>query len=301
MRHSIRIAIIWLVISVIVEVLILLVPIPSPTGSPEGTGEHQTVYMLFLVGAPIFVFVWVVFAYCLITFRARGADDVERPAPPESTPILLLWAGISFVIVLFLAGWGTFTLNEITTQPKVAVAAVKVSHVRQGHGKSRTALVVKPVKPLEVQAIGQEWFWTFRYPSYSGMESRDLVLPVNVPIDLHITSLDVVHSFWIYNFDIKEDAVPGVDNQAWMLAKHLAAYNPDGQNWVKCNELCGIWHGYMKTGLYVRTPSAFASWAKRQLAYERKTGLLKNLPPYSRIYFPTANSNWPPAPQDQSP
>jgi len=72
-------------------------------------------------------------------------------------------------------------------------------------------------------------------------------------------------------------------------------------NWVKCNELCGIWHGYMKTGLYVKTASNFVNWAKGQESFERKIGLLKILPKYSLLYFPTANANWPPAPQDQSP
>lgn len=284
MRHALRVATIWLVASIIVDVLIGIIPIPSPNNSSEAGGAHQTIYMLFYVGAPIFVFVWVLFLYNIIVFRRHATEDVERPAPPDSTAILLLWAGLSFIVVLFLAGWGTFTLHEVTGAPSVA-----------------SAKGVPPTKTLDVQVIGQEWVWTFRYPAYGAMESRDLYVPVNTPIHFHITSLDVVHSLWIYNYGVKEDAVPGVSNDAYLLAKDTGSYTVNGTNWVKCNELCGMRHGYMKTGLYVLSQPAFAAWAKSQYSYEKSTGLLKYLPRYKAVYYPAANSNWPTAPQDQSP
>lgn len=296
MRHGTRIAAIWLVASIVVEILIGIVPIPAPTGSREGLGEHQTVYMLFYVGAPIFVFIWVLFLYNLIVFRRRPNDEEERPAPPDSTPILFLWAGLSFTIVLFLAGWGTFTLKEITDAPTASVAVAQTTK-----GGAKSAVAVHQIKPLEVQVIGQEWLWTFRYPSYGGMETRDLMLPVNTPISLNVTSLDVVHSFWIYGYDIKEDAVPGVSNHAWLLPRTTSSYTEAGRDWVKCNELCGLWHGYMRSKLYVESRKAFASWATRQEQSEKASGLLKNLPTYSQVYFPGSNANWPAAPQDQSP
>ncbi len=296
MRHGTRIAAIWFVASAIVEVLIGIVPIPAPTVSREGLGEHQTVYMLFYVGAPIFVFIWVLFLYNVIVFRRRSEDEVERPAPPDSTPILLIWAGLSFTLVLFLAGWGTFTLKEITDAPTVSVAVAQTTK-----GGAKSAVSVRQVKPLQVQVIGQEWLWTFRYPSYGGMETRDLVLPVNTPVSLNITSLDVVHSFWIYDYDVKEDAVPGISNHAWLLARTISSYTDSGRDWAKCNELCGLWHGYMRSRLYVESDSAFRKWAARQQQLEKSTGLLANLPKYSDVYFPTSNANWPTAPQDQSP
>jgi len=295
MRHILRIGIIWIVVSVILCLLIAVVPIPSPVNSSQAKGEHQTVYMLFYVGAPVFAFVWVLFGYCLVVFRRH--EDVDRPAPPDSPPLILLWAAISFVLVLFLAGWGTFTLHEITDRPEPVVAAT-TSHA---HGQPTQATVAKPAALLPVQVIGQQWVWTFRYPTYGGMESRELVVPINTPIELNITSLDVVHSFWIYDYDIKEDAVPGVSNTAYMLARTTGSPTSDGHNLVTCNELCGLWHGYMRARLHVDSQPAFLSWAKRQYAAEKSSGLLKILPKYSSTYFPDSNSNWPSPPQDQSP
>jgi cytochrome c oxidase subunit 2 len=278
-NHGIRIAVIWLVVTAIVIYFITILPIPSPVQSSEGAGEHQTLYLLFYVGAPIFTFVWVLFAYNVIVFRRRRTDPEEdSPAPPEPNAVLFLWAGISFAVVLFLAGWGTFTLREITE--------AKSSH------------------PLVVQAIGQQWYWTFRYPSYGGMETKDLVIPVHTPIKFEITSLDVVHSLWIYDYDLKEDAVPGVDNTAWLVAKQTGSSTPDGKNWIQCNELCGLWHGYMHAQMRVISPSAFTSWARKQQSFEQSTGLLAALPKYSSTYYAgvgTALGAWPDPPQDVSP
>lgn len=276
-RHGVRIAVIWVVASIIVEVLIGILPIPSPAKSIQALGEHQTLYMLFYVGAPVFVFVWVLFAYNLLVFRRRGGGqdtpEEDLPAKPDSRAVLGIWAGLSFIIVLFLAGWGTFTLHEIT----------------QANGPN----------PMTIQVIGQQWFWTYRYPTYGGMETSHLYVPVNTPVKFSITSLDVVHSFWIYNYDVKEDAVPGVANTAYFDAKATGVSTANGSNWVVCNELCGLWHGYMRSTLNVVTKPQFASWATQQESKERSSGLLKNLPKYSDTYFPAPS--YPPAPQDQSP
>lgn len=310
MKHAIRIGIIWVIVSVILIVLIGIVPIPSPTGSIEAMGIHQTIYMLFYLGAPIFAFVWVLLLYGLITYRARGEEtETEQPPMPGSNALIFLWAGISFLVVLFMAGWGTFTLHEITQAPNVAQAQGQSAGTRSHPGKTNNKqpahLHAGPAysnqSPLIVQVIGQQWLWTFRYPSFGGMETKELVLPNKTPILFHITSLDVVHSFWIYSGDVKEDAVPGQDNTAWMYPTKLARSTINGRNWVTCNELCGLWHGYMTAQMNITTPSAFHSWAKHTESYERSTGLLKVLPPYSTIYYPASNANFPPAPQDQSP
>lgn len=309
MRHVIRIAIIWLVVSILIELAIKAIPIPAPDSSVEGDGIHQTIYMLFYLGAPIFVFVWVVMVYGLVTYRSRPGMTTEPMIMPTGNTVLLLWSGISFLIVLFMAGWGTFTLHEITQAPSVAHAQGRNASTRQTPKNSGSAQkgtvhggpVKSSSKVLNVQVIGQQWLWTFRYPSYGGMESKVLVLPVGVPILFHITSLDVVHSFWIYNEDVKEDAVPGVENTAWMLAEEPLKTTVNGHNLAYCNELCGLWHGYMNANMNVTAPAKFKSWASRMQSSERSSGLLKNLPAYAPIYYPSSNASWPPAPQDQSP
>ena len=92
---------------------------------------------------------------------------------------------------------------------------------------------------LQVQVIGQQWRFTYRYPQFGGFETTQLVLPENQWVQFNVTSLDVIHSFWAYQLGVKADANPGVNNIAYTRPKHL------GQFTVRCAELCGLWHGAM--------------------------------------------------------
>jgi cytochrome c oxidase subunit II len=274
-RHAIRIAVLWVILTVIAMLLIGVLPIPSPTGSKEALGAHQTVYMLFYVAAPFFTFIWALLIYTCITFRRRAGDTGEGPPIADSTPILLIWAAVSFTVVVFLAGWGSFTLKEITT----------------------------PDGPnsYHITVIGQQWYWTYRYPQFGGIQSSLLVLPVNHSVEFDVTSIDVVHSFWIRDLDVKMDAVPGVVNHTYVEASYVRSSNANGDYWVVCNELCGLYHGYMRSRLSVVSQAAYMKWGKALEAKERANGLLNNLnqngfgtnPPY---YPPPV---YPGAPQNQ--
>ena len=136
---------------------------------------------------------------------------------------------------------------------------------------------------LQVQVIGQQWAWTFRYPQFGGFETTDLLIPLNTPVRFNVTSLDVIHSFWAYQLGVKADANPGVNNVAFTVPKQA------GQFVVRCAELCGIWHGAMYDYGKVVPVSAFMTWAHAtaiQLA-----ALTKMLPPYALTYDPTVIAN----------
>ena len=113
------------------------------------------------------------------------------------------------------------------------------------------------------------------------MESTELMLPVNTPVTFHVTSLDVIHSFWAYQLGVKADANPQVDNVAFTTAKALGSFT------VRCSELCGIWHGAMYNYGRVETQSAFQSWASGVQAKEQSDGVLAALPPFALTYDPT--------------
>jgi len=97
-------------------------------------------------------------------------------------------------------------------------------------------------------------------------------------IEFHVTSLDVIHSFWAYQLGVKADANPGFDNIAYVTTKGPLTFN------VHCAELCGVWHGYMFDTGRVVSQSNFKTWiAQRRLQY---APVKKNLTPYSKQYFP---------------
>ena len=135
---------------------------------------------------------------------------------------------------------------------------------------------------LQVQVIGQQWAFTYRYPQFGGMESTQLLLPANRTIEFNVTSLDVIHSFWAYQLGVKADANPNVNNVAYTNTKsELGSFT------VRCSELCGIWHGAMYNYGHIVTPAAFNAWATATENAQRRNGTLAALPPYSLTYDPT--------------
>jgi cytochrome c oxidase subunit 2 len=126
--------------------------------------------------------------------------------------------------------------------------------------------------------IAQQWQFTYRYPSFGGVETRTLELPTNTTVELHVTSLDVIHSFWAYQLGVKADANPGEDNIAYVTTKGPLDFN------VHCAELCGLWHGYMFNSGRVVPKAQFVSWVNQQQQFYAPA--TKSLLPYSHTYFP---------------
>ena len=208
--------------------------------------------MLGLAAAPVMIFVWTYFGYTLVNWRHRDGDDEDGPPIFGHTGLQATWIGATAVIVLAAFVFGTVELIV----PAGAGAGEGPSPVWKPSGHNL----------LQVQVIGQQWQFTYRYPQFGGMETTQLVLPVNRPVAFHVTSLDVIHSFWAYQLAVKADANPGVDNVAYTTPQQLGGFT------VRCSELCGIWHGAMFDYGRVVTPSAFQTWARTNEADPAEQG-----------------------------
>jgi len=225
----------------------------------------------------VLIAVWVYFAYALIVWRRRPGDSEDGPVITSHTGIQAAWIIVTSVIVMWLFGFGTWEL----IRPAGAGAGEGPVPVWKLPGVQTAAWTPGGSDMLQVQVIGQQWQFTYRYPQFGGMESTQLLLPVSTPIAFHVTSLDVIHSFWAYLLGVKADANPGVDNVAYTKTAQLGRFA------VRCNELCGIWHGAMFSYGRVVTPSAFSAWAAGLQARQRSDGLLTALPRYALTYDPT--------------
>jgi cytochrome c oxidase subunit II len=269
-NHGLRIFLIWLPIAVASVLVIWIVLGPHlPPGNMSDTAHSQQwdIQILAVLAAPPMAFVLVFGAYALIVWRHREGDEEDGPPIHGHTGIQATWITVSAVIVLFLAAFGTYEL----AWPGFAGA---------GAGEGPAAIwTPKGGQPLQIQVIGQQWRFTYRYPQFGGFETTALVLPVNQPVQFNVTSLDVIHSFWAYQLGVKADANPGVNNIAFTTAKHM------GQFVVRCGELCGLWHGAMVNYGHVVSMAAFRAWAAKtrvQLA-----DITAALPPYATVYDPT--------------
>jgi cytochrome c oxidase subunit 2 len=269
-NHFRRFVLIWLLASVIATPLMVFVfaPIVPPgQGSVQASGQVQDNTVLFGLSTPIALAVVVFFGYALIAFRERDpASVLEGPAVRGHAAVQLWWLIVTTSVVLFLAGYATYR------------TLVDGAGGGQGPNPISNPTTSSTGPPLQVQVIGQQWEFTYRFPGYGGVETPHLELPANRLIEFHVTSLDVIHSFWAYELGVKADANPGFDNVAFVKTRGPLKFN------IHCAELCGVWHGYMFDSGRVVASTDFNAWIAQQQRQFAPAG--KVLPPYAKSYFP---------------
>jgi len=267
--HARVILLIWLAASAVAVPLIVLVLGPHlPPGdmTTEASDQTSANIVLTAVCAPVVLLIAVYFGYALRTFRARG-EAIEDGAPVRGhAPTQTLWLVLTSAAVVALAVWGSLVL------------VVSAHGAGGGQGPNPIDPPQGAKQALRVQVIGQQWNWTYRFPGYGGLETAHLELPADTLVEFHVTSLDVTHSFWAYELGVKADAVPGVDNIAFVHTRKAGSFS------IRCAELCGLWHGHMFQTGEVVSGGDFKAWISGEQRAEALNQ--KYLPPYSGHYFP---------------
>jgi cytochrome c oxidase subunit 2 len=264
-NHAKRVIVAWVVLSAIATPLVALFAGPAfPPGNASAQGAQQVSDNTWMVAVltPIICLLVVFFAYALTQFRHTGGELVDGPPLRNDNRIQVLWLVASAVVVLFFAGFGTYELLQNGS----------------GGGQGPSPIAVPGGTKLPVQVIAQQWEFTYRYPTYGGLETSELFLPADTTIEFHVTSLDAIHSFWAFELGIKADANPGVDNVAFLETKGPRTFH------IHCAELCGLWHGYMFSTGHIVPESQFTAWVKQQ--QQNFAPVAKYLPPYAKTYYP---------------
>jgi cytochrome c oxidase subunit 2 len=263
--HGRRLIGTWLVVSVIATPLVVWLVgtfIPPGNSSEQATQQVYDNQWIAAVVTPVVLLMLVFFSYTLVVFRVRDGDQRDGPPLRGHSGIQIAWIVVTSLAVLTLAVFGTFELLQNGA----------------GGGQGPDPVAVPSGAKLPVQVIAQQWEFTYRYPTFGGLETPRLMLPANTLIRLHVTSIDAVHSFWAYQLGVKADANPGTDNVVYVQTKGPQSFD------IHCAELCGLWHGYMFDTGKVVDMSQFTAWIKQQQSYFAPVA--KYLPNYSTIYLP---------------
>ncbi|MHB8189140.1 MAG: cytochrome c oxidase subunit II [Ferrimicrobium sp.] len=266
--HGWHIFLIWLVLTLIGDYLVWFVWGPHmPPGdmTSSANGQQFDFKVLTTLVVPVLLMVWVYGGYSLVNFRATKTDRGDGVDIRGNKRVQSIWYVLSTIFVISLAGFGTYEL-------------INGAGVGTGEGPSP---IWKPTAShiLVVQVLAQQWRFTYRWPQFGGMETTSIDLPVNTTIEFQVTSLDVIHDFWAYQLGVKADANPAVSNVAY-----TQTYNA-GRFVVRCDELCGIWHGAMYNYGHVVSKSTFYNWAHTMQI--KNASVTKLLPPFATTYTPS--------------
>jgi cytochrome c oxidase subunit 2 len=269
--HALRLLITWAVLSVIGIVIAMQIQMPPGDQTRQGADESSIIRLMLILATPVFVGVVLFVLYSSFVFRQAPAATEDGPPMRGDLKLQVAWIAGTAVVVFILAGFGIAELAASSTATDFNTPAYQ-SLGAPGHVGASTG------HELQVQVVAQQWYFTYRYADYGGVETLHLVLPVDANIIFHVTSTDALHSFWAYELGVKADANPGVDNVSYVTTMHTGSFT------VRCAELCGLWHGNMfDTEGKVVSQSDFATWIQQQQASESDL----KLPPYAPEYFPS--------------
>ena len=224
----------------------------------EASQQSKNQFPLFIaityISFVIFAVVIVAMGYSLWKFRQRGPSDLRDGDPTHGNTLLeIIWTAIPLVIVAVFGIWGAIVLDDNEAQAKGGRV---------------------------ITVIGYSFNFEYRYDSDGRFTRNDgLYLPVGEKVTLHMITplyepgsgnkkLEVIHSFWVPEWGVKQDATPGVSGArvgtTWVTPTRVGTYE------VQCTELCGSGHGTMKfKNIHVYSKERFATWlagAKKEAA-----------------------------------
>ena len=227
-RHFLTAAIVWAVLSVLGVVLVLGWQIIPVIASREADIENSAFVLLTAASVPVLMLVVVGLVYSALRFRAAD-ETADGPPIHGHTGFQASWLGASLILVLGLFAYGAIGLVDIRG--------------------AQTA-------DFEVQVEAEQWAWHYEYAN--GVNSKELHIPVDRRVHLIIKSDDVIHSFWVPAFGVKQDAVPGRPTQIYLTATDTGTYPG------MCSELCGLGHTSMTTTVVVSDQAGVDAWLSEQ-------------------------------------
>lgn len=228
---------------------------------------------MMTIATGLFLLVEGVLIYCVIRFRRRKGDQTDGPPVEGNVPLEILWTAIPTIVVFILAVYSFEVYNSLGgLDPVISAdnASDKMAMNHSGHShnhmlamapQSRVALGIgdsvdeNGVKPLVVDVKGIQYAWIFTYPE-TGIISGELHAPVDRPVQLNISAGDVIHAVWIPQLRLKQDAIPGRDSTLVFKSNLIGEYP------IICAELCGSYHGGMKSMFYSQSQEDFDAWVQ---------------------------------------
>jgi cytochrome c oxidase subunit 2 len=221
----------------------------DPAG-PFAAKPDSLFTLVFWIAVVVFVLVQGLIIYTAVKYRAKDGDDELPVQTHGNTRLEIFW----------------------TVVPALILAGIAVPTVQQVFD-----LAEEPEGAMTVEVVGHRWWWEYRYPDAGVITANELVIPVDTPIRLEMTSEDpaadtgVIHSYWVPALAGKQDVVPGR-----VVTLNMQADEP-GRYLGQCTEYCGLSHANMRNRAVAMEQADFDEWLanQQQAAVEPEEGSLE--------------------------
>lgn len=202
------------------------------TLAPRGPAAAEIAnlsWIMFGLATAVFVVVMGLLLYGL--FRPHHQEGEYKPSPGLDKTFII-WGGI-VIPVIILIGLYIFTIRAM-------------------------AALAAPPSTLLIEVVGHQFWWEVRYPNQAITTANEMHIPVGQPVELRLTSADVIHSFWVPELHGKMDLIPNRINSFWLQADEAGVY------YGECAEFCGIQHAKMAFVVVAEPEEQFAAWLEQQ-------------------------------------
>jgi len=228
MKHIAIVTVLVALLTIITNYFLLSVGLLPVEASTQATIIDKLFNTHFFIISFLFSLISVFMVYSLVVFRNKKGEDEDGKFVTGSTRLEIIWTLIPLATVISFSYLGAKSLAETR--------------------------IINP-QAMTINVTASQWAWSFEYPDFD-ITSNILYLPVNKQVNLQMTSLDVIHSFWVPEFRVKQDVLPGEN-----LVKELR-FTPSiiGDYTLMCAELCGGAHAYMNSPVKVVKEGDFQSW-----------------------------------------
>jgi cytochrome c oxidase subunit II len=192
--------------------------------------------VLIIATVPVFVLVTVIVCFAVIEFRMRpGEEQLDGPPIHGNTKLEVIWTAVPAILIVGLVTYAYVVMRDIEEAPAA--------------GNERV-----------VSVTGQQFTWTFAYnEGGKRFNTAQLYLPAGESVKFNVRSKDVIHDFWVPDFRMKIDAVPGITTHYRVTPKTEAI----GDHAIVCAELCGLGHAFMRQTAHVLSRADFDKWVQK--------------------------------------
>lgn len=251
---------------------------------PEDASTNAAAYdslfqVLFSIGTMLFIGIVIVLVYSLVRFRRRPGELADGPAIEGNLPLEIVWTAIPAVLILFVGIYSYDIYDRMGGMTSLDHGAM--DHAAMGHGAMAASgadvvamdLAKRPriwggigpaavlndaerppaSPPLTVDLTAMQFAFIFQYPE-EGITSGELHVAVGQPVELRMEARDVIHAFWVPQFRLKQDVIPGQPTVLSFTPTRAGTYP------LICAELCGPYHGGMRTNVVVHDAADYSAW-----------------------------------------